>query len=302
MKLIVIVAALLLILSMLLIVRRRRATHRVQRMTTGQKIETINDLAAEFGYQYIPSQNIFIGRLDAWQRNFGYEALYDKAAVRFNMVYDFVPVYFDYNGKSWLIEFWKGQYGINIGSEIGVYNVDYIVDEEKRTRTHYHAVGDEEMLEMAFILYDERKRRYTWEQRHWWLAAFQTGICQKPSNMQLRLRIRFPNTDMAMAFVEGLKQADYPAGCVEWNCIWVTVDFSREGAVKWSLWQRFCRTHSQWENKYCAVLYRMATRPFCKTLDRILFLYYQLPICVRKLLYVRRFGRKEKRERKCRKQ
>lgn len=299
MKIFVIVVAVLLILSLLLFWRRKRAMCKVRKMTPGQRIQKINHLAAEFGYYYIPSQNIFAARIDAWQRKFGYEAFYDKAAARFNMVYDCVPVYFDYDGKSWLIEFWKGQYGINIGSEIGVYNVNYIVPEEKRKTIHYHAVRDDEMLDMAFILFDEGKRCYTWEQRHWWLAAFQTGMFQQPSKLQLRLRIRFPNGDMATAFVEGLKQTGYPADCVQWNCTWVTINFSGQSGIKWNWWQRLCRAHSQWENKCCVALYCMTTKPFQKTVDKILFLYYQLPICVRKLLLVRRFGRRERKERKC---
>ena len=299
MKILVIVFAVLLILSMLLVFRRKRAMCKVRKMTSRQKIQKINELAAEFGYYYIPSQNIFAARIDAWQRKFGYEALFDKAAARFNMVYDYVPVYFDYNGKSWLIEFWKGQYGINIGSEIGVYNVNYIVPEEKRQETHYHAVPDEELLDMAFVLFDEGKRCYTWEQRHWWLAAFQTGIFQNPSKLQLRLRIKFPNMDMARAFVGGLKQVGYPVDSVEWSCTWVTVDFSKEKVVEFNWWQRICRAQSQWENKCCVILYRMATRPFCKTVDKILFLFYQLPVCVRKLFHVRCFGREERREKKC---
>ena len=42
-------------------------------------------------------------------------------APRFQMVFDALPVYFDYQKKTWLIEFWKGQYGINTGAEIGIY-------------------------------------------------------------------------------------------------------------------------------------------------------------------------------------
>ena len=38
------------------------------------------------------------------------------------MIIDAYPVYFDYQDKTWMIEFWRGQYGINTGAEIGVYH------------------------------------------------------------------------------------------------------------------------------------------------------------------------------------
>ena len=33
------------------------------------------------------------------------------------MVFETLPVYFDYAGKTWLIQIWKGQYGICTGCE-----------------------------------------------------------------------------------------------------------------------------------------------------------------------------------------
>ena len=37
------------------------------------------------------------------------------------MIIDCEPVRFYYGGKKWLIELWKGQYGMTTGCEIGVY-------------------------------------------------------------------------------------------------------------------------------------------------------------------------------------
>lgn len=58
-----------------------------------------------------PEEEILVSTEDAWQRKYGYEALYDALAPHFNMIFDYYPVYFDYQGKTWLIEFWKGLYG-----------------------------------------------------------------------------------------------------------------------------------------------------------------------------------------------
>lgn len=291
MKILVVVFAILLVLGILLVGRWKCAVRKVWKMTPLQRVRKINELAAEFGYYYEPSQDIFLTRIDAWQRRFGYEWLYDKMASRFHMVYDCFPVYFDYGGKSWLIEFWKGQYGINIGSEIGVYNVNYLVPEEKRKTTHYQAVTDSELLDLSFVLYDDGTRCYTWGQKHWWLAAFRMGVWQEPSKLRLRLRIIFPDVDMAMAFVGGLKKGGYPIAGLERNCTWVTVDFAKETVFSTSWWQQCRRRIAQWENRCCVSLFHLVTRPFYRTVDKILFLYYQLPICVRRLFYVKHFGR-----------
>src|SRR5690242_20482520 len=73
------------------------------------------------GFLYDPDQDIIYSRMDALQRNFGYAFGYDAAALAMNAVIDCEPVFFDYDGKHWMIELWKGQYGLETGCEIGVY-------------------------------------------------------------------------------------------------------------------------------------------------------------------------------------
>ena len=59
------------------------------------------------------------------QRYFGYAYAYDAAALAMNAIIDCEPIFFDYAGKTWMIELWKGQYGLETGCEIGVYNRDH---------------------------------------------------------------------------------------------------------------------------------------------------------------------------------
>ena len=79
-------------------------------MSKTNKIRKINELAEPFGFYYIEREDIFSSRKDAWQRKMGYDISYDYAAPMSNMVIDSLPVYFDYDDKTWLIELWKGQY------------------------------------------------------------------------------------------------------------------------------------------------------------------------------------------------
>ena len=74
------------------------------------------------GFRYDPRQDIIYSKMYPLQRHFGYAYGYDAAALAMNAIIDCEPIFFDYAGKTWMIELWKGQYGLETGCEIGVYN------------------------------------------------------------------------------------------------------------------------------------------------------------------------------------
>ena len=74
------------------------------------------------GYQYNKAGNYYFTTTDPWQRNFGFNILYDMGAPFVNFYYDTIRCKFRYENKDWLIQFWKGQYGLVFyGCEVGVY-------------------------------------------------------------------------------------------------------------------------------------------------------------------------------------
>ncbi len=112
------------------------------------------------GFKYDPYEDIFYSTKGAWQKNFGYGHIYDVTAPIFRMIIDTEPVHFSYNNKNWLITFWKGQYGITTGAEIGIY----CTKEKKVTKnTIYLQVEDSEMLDNTFIFnYKKPRTRKVW--------------------------------------------------------------------------------------------------------------------------------------------
>ncbi len=122
---------------------------------------------------------IFFSTLDAWQREFGYTRSYDCIAPYLNMVFDSELIYFDYDNRTWLVELWKGQYGINTGAEIGFYCADGLISPEKRSKTLFHPVSDEELPCMTMKL--ERNENQAEREiaklgmPHWWLTMFRMG-------------------------------------------------------------------------------------------------------------------------------
>ena len=162
--------------------RRRWAIKKVYSMCCREKCELLNDLIAPFGYLYIECQDIISSRNDAWQRDMGYTSLFDRMAAHFHMVFDALPVYFNYRGRTWLIEFWKGQYGINTGAEIGIYYADRILSEEELSTFLFQAVEDKDMLPLSFELtrYRSDDCLASVSKKTWWLTAFCMGRFSQP--------------------------------------------------------------------------------------------------------------------------
>lgn len=145
----------LLFITILVIVfhcRKKYAIRKVCSMCPEEKKELLDTMAGPLGYCYDPCQDIFISTVDAPQKIFGYTTFYDLSAPYFNMVFDYETFYFDYRGRTWLIEIWKGQYGINTGCEIGVYYADEIIPPEKYGVTVFKAVSEQDMLEFGMKL------------------------------------------------------------------------------------------------------------------------------------------------------
>ena len=290
MKWIVLAAVLVLLVLVWAIWRREKCKRKVRRMDPEEKCSKLNDLAEPFGFIYDPGQEVFISRVDAWQRREGYEALFDRLAVKFNMVMDAFPVYFDYRDKTWLIEFWKGQYGINTGAEAGVSHTNRIVTPAQRKYVHYNAVSNEEMPVIGICLDRREQKLFSLKQRHWWLAAFRMGMFSQPGDLVLYANISFYDPKAAQAFAEGLMEAGYTKQEYRIRGRRVSVILDRTNC--YTGLKKCYRALVQRINRFYCRLYRFVTRPFTDTADRMLFLYEQLPWCFRRMLRLHSFGKK----------
>ena len=111
----VIIIALLMLIIVIWSVKREKAIRKVLDSSTNKKIDKVNDALKNYGFYYDYRSDVVSSRIDAWQRNVGYCSLYDELTPSFNMIIDCEPIYFNYDNKRWLIEFWKGQYGMITG-------------------------------------------------------------------------------------------------------------------------------------------------------------------------------------------
>jgi len=177
------------------------------------------------GFEYVYGSDIIKSKMDAWQRHWGYCWAYDIGAPGLFMIIDCEPFYFDYDGKHWMIELWKGQYGLMTGAEIGLYNAEiggvigryndklgWLAD-----RVHFFwCATNPERLVMQFKLFrksggGEELLFERFPERHWWLTGFKWGeFTDDPSSLSMELKIHgFPNQEMRDSFKASVESKGY---------------------------------------------------------------------------------------------
>ncbi len=172
-----------------------------------------------FGFKYSMTDQVFYTAEDAWQRNFGFEETYDNVSGAGAISYDTIRVKFNYNNKEWMMQYWKGQYGlVLIGAELGLYNRDI----GKTSSTYYDCVTDAEKLNMSVKVYrqdtsDQNKYNLLFQRSPtttWWLTGFTPGTLSAGSyvinpdetaKLKAEYTINFQTAEQANAFIGGLE-------------------------------------------------------------------------------------------------
>lgn len=280
-----IVVALLPLLSIINIARHRRIVRKICCMPFTEKLEQLNEFVGPFGFEYLYQADIFSSTEDCPQRDFGYMRLFDRFASMFNMVFDCEPVYFNYCNKTWMIEFWKGQYGINTGAEIGIYCADKLVQPERLSSTRFRCVSNEELLYMSMELKQNDKTLFSTSGCHWWLTGFVMGKFTKPKELTLDISICFPNEEMLCAFAEALQNLGYSDVCI---CdLTISFSFTVPHTCQPRRMFRIRCWFAGLQNRFFCRLYKRFTRPFLQTIDRMLLIKAYIPFSFRRMSTIR---------------
>lgn len=277
--------------------RKKKIICRVSGMSCYEKCCLLNLLAEPFGFCYDTGQDIFTTRTDAWQKSFGYGSIYDRAALSMNMIFDTEPVYFNYQKKTWLIQFWKGQYGINTGAEAGVYHADTTVPPALRGQTLFHAAEETEMLPIRIQLSSNGHRLFCYAARHWWLTGFVMGWWCDPSDLTAEITITFPDLEMRDSFLRSLTALGYQSRDFYAEDTTVRILFSEPKSCAAPSGTGWRKRYTLWKTRVFCKLFTKITSPFCCTVDRLLYLYYYLPFAFRRTICLRTYkkhGRKHR--------
>lgn len=279
---VVIGAAIAVLLGILFTVFRRHwAKRKVRSRSDEQKIKDLNKAITPFGFQYDFCQDLFYAARDGWQKEMGYGKIYDENAIRLSMVIDCEPLYFTYDGKSYLLELWKGQYGITTGAEIGFYVSDEM-DTEYPERLFYKSVTDKEFLGMRFVLRKKGRILMIRDEWHWWLTGFVLGEFSKPEELGVEVSITFPDQRMRNAVYEALLKAGYEQENIYADGLRLRFGFTKPRTVQ-PKHVRLRVKWVQWRNKHFCKKYFRVTKYFSRTIDRVDYLGMCFPHLYRML-------------------
>jgi UDP-2,3-diacylglucosamine pyrophosphatase LpxH len=194
------------------------------------------------GFDYDPTQDIIYSKMDALQRRFGYAYGYDAAALAMSAILDCEPIFFDYAGKTWMIELWKGQYGLETGCEIGVYtrtigstSAAYaLLDATIGRREHdpapshnqfFDCAADNELLVLSSTLHRQGQTLFSrGPEPHWWLTGFKWGVLSQPADLTMDVSITCLDAVMTTALVNALHGLGYQNVNVASNTVRFTFD------------------------------------------------------------------------------
>lgn len=297
-----VVLAIVLLICLIIHLRRKWACRKVAALCAAEKILMLDEALAPFGFVYEKKCDLITSGMYCWQREMGYCYQYDAYAPAMNMVFECEPIYFNYDGKKWLLEMWKGQYGCTTGAEIGLYVNETADLGERPEKLFYQCAGDEERLQMQFTLY--RNNRVIMERKalHWWLTGFLVGEYCRPEELLMEVCICFPNMAMRNAFYQGLLRAGYHASQICMEQCRVCIVFDRPCSpqphkfCKGYIWCK-CRRNRSYCKLYCRV-----TKCFRTTLDKICFLGFCFPRLYRLVIRIgmkcsrRKLGRYSRRK------
>lgn len=238
--------------------------------TEHEELDNVIELA---GYAYDSVQDIFYSTMDPWQRDVGYCRLYDEAAAPLGMIIDSEHIYFEYQGKKWMISFWKGQYDLVTGGEIGVYvAARRITLNGIFSGLFYQSVRDEDRLPISYVLKKNGKPLFTRSATHWWLTGFKLGEFSEPSELTMDLQITLKDGEMRNAFIKGLIEAGYSYKDLSFNGYSVGLIFDIPHTPQPITRRPETDKIIQEKNKFLCEQYQALTAPYSTIPEKIIAL------------------------------
>ena len=255
---------------------------------SAEQLKAINKDLKPYGFAYDLYEDVFYSLMECWQRNLGYCRLYDETCASLSMIIDCEPIRFEYNGIKWLIEFWKGQYGMTTGGEVGIY---YTKGPDLEipglfNGTFYYSVSNEDRINMAFAFRKKEELLFTRNGYHWWLTGFKLGEFSHPSELSMDIVLELYDTQMCNSFVDALKDAGYNSNEYSVSGRIVNITFDKPHTA-----QPFSRTSftdyimGKNNQAYCSS-YQNMTEASTDTLDKLEIIRQRAPKMYHQILNV----------------
>lgn len=162
---------------------------------------------SDIGFDFDLEEMLVYATVNCWMRDFGFCFGYDLFCYLTPFFrYRTRRFKFDYRGKEWMIQIWKGRYIIADGAEVGLYNRS-----PEKFGTYYDCASDDELLDMSFSLYHGDELLFSRDgQKHWWANGFK--LMPKPcpaDELTLAFTIEMKDEEMLEAFRGALERSPY---------------------------------------------------------------------------------------------
>jgi hypothetical protein len=284
----VVTSSISVILSILYIIYRLKAILGKNDMPTDNQEEPLNIYSLNkdlepFGFAYNEEQDIFYSLMYPWQREYGYGRPYDKAAPLLAMIIDSEPIIFEYDNKLWMIEFWKGQYGMTTGAEVGIYVSN---KEGHQKPIIFGSISDDELLPMSYTLKRKNKVLLIRSDLHWWLTGFKLGQFSRLKDLTMDISITFKDEGMCDAFVKALRKAGYKKKDIRSLYNTVCVTYSKPHKRQPRARNALIRHIMQKYNKHNCKIYNSFTKDYTNTLDKLNYLKKEFPFMYMQIINI----------------
>ncbi len=180
----------------------------VQSKANLSAISPLERIILLFGFEYDADQDIFYSSIEPWQKDFGFNSIYDFFSTFGAMIYDTERFKFSYGGYDWLFQVWKGRYGITTGGEMGIYTKFPSQDSG-----HFEAVFENQYVTMDFKLY-KMGEPYMFREpvKHWWLTGFKLGEIYYSKDLYMEMTYYLEIDEMADALEDAVKAEGFTYG------------------------------------------------------------------------------------------
>jgi hypothetical protein len=157
------------------------------------------------GYDYVPAGYMTRQAVGNFKKIGGYNIFYDLMAPLVLINVETLRFTFDYQGKDWMVQLWKGQYYYTSnGAEIGIY-------EKPKWRPIFWS-GADTLLDMGFSLWYGAEKIVDYSPTNtWWAGGFRYGnLLLTPIYPAKQLRmtgsIAFADKAMLEAFMSSVEE------------------------------------------------------------------------------------------------
>lgn len=184
--------------------RTDKLTSDIYYNTATQCFEGPDGKTALMGYDFNVGNATVTTGIDGVHKALGFSFWYDILAKQTNVLMDYKTerIKFNYGGKNWLVQLWKGRYFVSNGGEIGVYS------KPQTKLSSFYECDDSNSMEMSLKVSRNGQTIVDLPaQNTWWRAGFKlSNTTYDFDTFHYEATIKLKDADMLAAFLNAVEK------------------------------------------------------------------------------------------------